>query len=108
MLVSLQLMILLYQISYYGNTVGIRHITNWSGVSIGMVYNCFAQVFIVLTFFNAMLIHWPNNIEKKQAKEYVERKSSCNAWHNDYVDRLSSGQGQNQTNNSIRLSGVKV
>lgn len=83
--VSRQLMILLYRVGHYGNAAGIRRIADWSGVSIGTVYNCFARVSIALTSSHAELIHWPDNVEKERAKEYVERESGCNAWRDGYV-----------------------
>ncbi|KIK17970.1 hypothetical protein PISMIDRAFT_110318, partial [Pisolithus microcarpus 441] len=56
--VSVQLAIFLNRVGHYGNGATMEDLAEWAGVLIGMVYNCYCWVMIVLLQLHDNVIHF--------------------------------------------------
>jgi hypothetical protein len=77
--VFIQLAIALYRFGHYGNAASVEGISQWAGVSVGLVVKCTHRVIIAFLSIHDEVIRWPTEAEKEEAKAWVE-SVSCKDW----------------------------
>jgi hypothetical protein len=77
-----QVAIGLYRYGGYGKDVA--SVAEWAGVSEGMVCKATERFMVALASLHDEVIYWPNEEQKEEAKQEVE-KLSCKAWRNGYI-----------------------
>ncbi|KIK14153.1 hypothetical protein PISMIDRAFT_117538 [Pisolithus microcarpus 441] len=87
--VSVQLAIFLNRVGHYGNGATTEDITEWAGVSIGTVYNCYRRVMIALLQLHDNVIHFDpmepeDQQEQDRAKQWV-KSCSCPEWRGGFM-----------------------
>ncbi|KIK12767.1 hypothetical protein PISMIDRAFT_120291 [Pisolithus microcarpus 441] len=87
--VLVQLTIFLNGVSHYGNGATTEDITEWAGVLIGTVYNCYHRVMIALLQLHSDIIHFDpmepeDQQEWDQVKQWVESRS-CPEWRGGFM-----------------------
>ena len=88
--VWMQLAIFLNGLEHYGNAATTQDMTEWAGIAVGTVHNCYKPVMLALLHFHDMVIHFDpaNHVddheEKKLAKAWIE-SMSCPAWRNGFL-----------------------
>ncbi|KIK17969.1 hypothetical protein PISMIDRAFT_110346, partial [Pisolithus microcarpus 441] len=87
--VSVQLAIFLNRVGHYGNGATMEDLAEWAGVSIGMVYNCYCWVMIVLLQLHDNVIHFdPMELEDQQEQDWVKQwveSHSCPEWSGGFM-----------------------
>jgi hypothetical protein len=81
--VAVQLAIFLNGVGHYGNAATTEDISDWAGVSVGTIYNCYKQVMIAILQHHDRAIHFDpldheDQIERERAKAYVEKRHVMN------------------------------
>ena len=82
--------IFLNGLGHYGNAATTQDMTEWAGIAVGTVHNCYKCVMLALLHLHDMVIHFdPANHaddyeEKELAKAWVESRS-CPAWRNGFL-----------------------
>lgn len=74
-----QFAIAMYRFGHDGNAASVEDIAQWAGVSVGMVLNATRRVMVALLGLHDSAIHWPDDEEKEEAKEWVE-ETVCAEW----------------------------
>ncbi|KAG2054074.1 hypothetical protein BDR06DRAFT_826215, partial [Suillus hirtellus] len=87
--VAVQLTIFLNGVGHYGNAATTEDISDWAGVSVGTIYNCYKRVMIAILQLHDRAIHFDpldreDQIEREWAKAYVEQKTCCE-WHSGFL-----------------------
>ncbi|KAG1869882.1 hypothetical protein F4604DRAFT_1926667 [Suillus subluteus] len=64
------------------NATTTEDISNWAGVSLGTIYNCYKWVMIAILQLHGQVIHFDllghkDQMEREQVKAYVESKTCC-------------------------------
>ncbi|KAJ7724796.1 hypothetical protein B0H16DRAFT_1333291 [Mycena metata] len=75
----IQLAIVLFRFGHDGNAASVESIAQWAGVSVGLVVKCTQRVIIAFLSLHNSVIRWPTDIEKEEAKAWVE-SVSCEQW----------------------------
>ena len=81
--VSDQLAVALYRFGHYGNAVSHKKVALWAGIGAGTVslYTRRIMAACCSERFRSSSTHWPNEMEKERAKQWVEEQS-CADWRN--------------------------
>ncbi|KAG2046529.1 hypothetical protein BDR06DRAFT_1035893, partial [Suillus hirtellus] len=87
--VAVQLAIFLNGVGHYGNAATTEDISDWAGVSVGTIYNCYKRVMIAILQLHDRAIHFDpldreDQIERERAKAYVEQKT-CREWRGGFL-----------------------
>ncbi|KIJ04531.1 hypothetical protein PAXINDRAFT_32601, partial [Paxillus involutus ATCC 200175] len=87
--VPIQLAIFLNAAGHYGNAATSQDITEWAGVSIGTVHNCYKRVMVAILAHHDDVIHFDMEnpqiqADKRKAKEYVEVRT-CPQWKGGFL-----------------------
>ena len=81
--VEIQLAITLFHFGHDDNSTSVEAVAQWAGVSVGTVIKATRQVIIAFLLLHDSVICWPNEEEKKAAKDWVE-KESCPSWRDGF------------------------
>ena len=76
-------------VTHYGNAATSQDMTEWAGVSVGTVHNCYKRVMMAIQHHHHDFIHFdlgnPNNQRgKKRAQRYV-REKTCSQWKGGFL-----------------------
>lgn len=77
--IEIQLAITLFRFGHDGNAASVESIAQWAGVSVGLVVKSTQRVIIAFLSLHDLVIRWPTEVEKDEAKEWVE-EASCPEW----------------------------
>jgi hypothetical protein len=81
--ISIQLAIFLFRTGHYGNACTLDNITQWAGVSIGMVNNCTHHVMAALLDQHNQFIYIPDvHLEDMHKVQAFAESQSCHTWRN--------------------------
>jgi hypothetical protein len=80
----LQLCVFLFRAGHYGNASSPEDTAQWAGISVGGVEKCTDRVVVALLSHHDDAIHFPEAIEKEEAKDYVE-EHTCPEWRDGFL-----------------------
>ena len=81
-----QLAIALYRFGHFGNAASTLKVALWAGIGYGTVDRITKRVMVAVCReeFRHATLHWPDDVEKEAAKEWVEL-NSCPAWRDGWL-----------------------